>query len=207
MLRNVDAERPARRLASTRASTSEGRSRSRGRLPSFGTRCLRAMVVYRSIVACLRSLAGSAFIVQSSSQAAIVIDASLTGAPASTRSRISRSFARTSAWVLPLTSPLRLAEVVSIGQGRVPPSVGPLGDRTLAVPSLRHRTSPIAGAGGRPAALGSLPDGSADSVQHRSDRGAGSAQVRPHLGDRDRRARSDSPTSAGCVDGAAQAPP
>ncbi len=62
------------------------------------------MVAYRSIVACLRSLAGSAFVVQSSSQAAIVIDASLTGAPASTRSRSSRSFARTSACVLPLTS-------------------------------------------------------------------------------------------------------
>src|SRR4051794_5567790 len=42
--------------------------------------------------------------------------------------------------------PLDLAEVVSIGQGRVPPSVGPLEDRTLAVPSLRHRTAPIAAA-------------------------------------------------------------
>src|SRR5690348_10160685 len=38
MVRTVDAERPARRLARTRASTSEGRSRSRGTFPSFGAR-------------------------------------------------------------------------------------------------------------------------------------------------------------------------
>src|SRR4051794_7865819 len=35
MVRTVDAERPARRLASTSASTSEGRSRSRGSLPKL----------------------------------------------------------------------------------------------------------------------------------------------------------------------------
>ena len=47
-------------------------------------------------MACLRSLAASDLVIQSSSHAATVMEASLTGAPDSIRSRTSRSLARTS---------------------------------------------------------------------------------------------------------------
>jgi hypothetical protein len=92
----VEGDRPSSRLRRMSASTSEGRSLSRGEGPSSGTRCDRAMPAYRSLVACLRSLASSALLIHSSSQPLRVIVVSLTGPPTSSRCLASLSLVRTS---------------------------------------------------------------------------------------------------------------
>jgi hypothetical protein len=54
-----------------------------------------------SMVACLRSLAGRLPVIHPSSHKVSVIAVSLTGAPASSRSRNAFYFTSTSAWVAP----------------------------------------------------------------------------------------------------------